>query len=452
MSAARLHGRMSARGMALLLTLSFLAMFACLIVSLAVMSDMNMMVARNRTQSRQAEALAEAGLNLVQVHLGGASVSGTGGVERFHQEIAAHLDPVWASLAHTADGASYDASAVSLATIRATAGGTGAGTVDIRISADRPAADSPTITVQSTGRFGGAARTAFYEMTAQPGMSVLGAYGIASKSAINMKGNPSIVGANRTEEGSVLSATAVTLEAIDLTGHVNISGDVAVTNPDALITTKGNVNIGGERVRGAIEPDWPEVDAGLFAPYATHVYTGSEGTTLTNIRIPAGKNPTFNANMQLRGVIYIESPNKVTFNGNCNVAGVIVAEKPLTTNYDNNRIKFAGTVTSAGVETLSRTEFGDLCDLKGSFLLAEGYSLTFTGNFNTVNGYIVGSKFEFSGNAGGTVRGGIINLADTVFTVDGNVDIVIDKEHAEDDPAGLVSKHFLLCVAGSYHE
>jgi hypothetical protein len=441
------------RGTALLVTLIFMAVFASLAVAVAVVADMNMTVSRNRLHRRQAEAFSEAGLQLVQIHLSGAPTPGTDSIEDLHEAIATHLAPVWSELAGDHDGAFYDAQEVLLSPVETTVGELGTGEIEVRISSDAGAADSPIITVESTGRFRNATVTAYYEFTALPAMTILGNYGIASKSAIHMKGNPSVIGANRTEEGSILSATEVTLDAIDLQGHVNITGDVAVTNPDASITTNGNVNIGGDEVYGAAEPQWPEVDTSVFEPFATNIYTGAEGDTLTNIRIPAGTNPTFNSDMHLQGVIYIESPNEVRFNGSCDVEGVIVAEKPLTENYDSNQIQFSGNVDAQGVEVLpNEPEFAALKELKGTFLLAEGWNLEFTGNFGVVNGYIVGSKFDFSGNAGGTIRGGIINLDDSFFEVDGDVDIIIDRDNAEDEPAGLINRYFLVCVDGSYHE
>ena len=453
MGRTRSDGNAATRGAALLVTLSFLAMFACLIVALVILSDMNLMAARNRLQTRQAESLAEAGLNLVQLHLSGLSVSTDCTTEQLHGEMAAHLDPIWAGLAGEATGATYNASGVFLARTEATAGGTGTGTIDVTISSDGGAADSPTITVESTGRFGRAVRKACYTMATQSSMAILGQYGIASKSAIQMLGNPAITGVNRASEGSILSATEITLDAVDLTGQVNISGDVAVTNPDAQIIKKGNVKIGGDQFVGAAPPSWPETDPDLFKPYATNVYTGSEGDTLTNVRIPAGTNPTFNADMTLMGVTYIESPNVVKFNGNAQVCGVIVADKPATPDLSTNEITFAGTVSATGVEGLpAGSEFDGLRDKVGTFVLAEGFNLTFTGNFNTINGSIVGSGFTFSGNAGGTIRGTVVNLADSAFVVDGDVNILIDKTNSPGMPTGVIDRYFVMCVAGSYHE
>ena len=96
--------------------------------------------------------------------------------------------------------------------------------------------------------------------------------------------------------------------------------------------------------------------------------------------------------------------------------------------------------------------FDGLREQTGTFLLAPGYRAKFAGNFSTINGMIVASQFQFSGNAAGTVRGNILNLSDSSFMLTGNAHLTIDKAHASDCPAGLERKYSLVCVTGSYRE
>ena len=58
--------RPAAKGIALLLTLIFLALFVAMAVAIAASADINLTIARNRIESRQAAALAETGLLLCQ--------------------------------------------------------------------------------------------------------------------------------------------------------------------------------------------------------------------------------------------------------------------------------------------------------------------------------------------------------------------------------------------------
>jgi hypothetical protein len=444
-----------ARGAALILAIVFLAIFGALVMPLIATASSNVVVAHNRSQACQASAIAETGLQLCLYHMGGMAVPSSGGTEYLHGTIALHLvDAWWGSGMIQGADPSWNSEGIGLAGMAAPCRPNCPGTLDIRICADGPPASLPNVLIESTGRFGRAVRTARYTMKVTTGLAWLGDYGIASKSAIEMRGNPTIQGVNSSHEGSVLSCTEVTLDAINLWGSVEVSGDVAVTNEEANINTRGRVTIGGDEIYGAAEPDWPEVDTAMFEPYATNVLTEvpSSDAVLSNVRIPAGMNPTFNAGMTLNGVIYIESPNDVRFSGHAQVCGIIVMEEKAE-GAPADSITFTGTVDSYGVEQLpDEPQYADIRNMTGSFLLAPDAQATFTGNFNTINGCLVASGFEFSGNAGGTVRGAIVNLADSYFTIDGNVTLNFDRENDDDTPAGLRSSCRLVGIQGSYEE
>lgn len=110
-------------------------------------------------------------------------------------------------------------------------------------------------------------------------------------------------------------------------------------------------------------------------------------------------------------------------------------------------------MTTAGVENLpAGSQYDGLRDLTGSFLLAPGFSAQFAGNFNTINGCLVASEFKFTGNSGGRIKGGVLNLADSSFQLSGNSPILIDHDTAVENPAGLIPSYRLVCVSGSYTE
>ena len=449
-------GRATARGAALLIALIFLVLFASMAVAIAASSGINLTIARNRVATHQAAALAETGLLLLQQNLGGMTVPATPDAEDLHEAIASHLVTAWdaSSMLNTADIWS-DAEGVHFPMLSVVRDDGRSGTIELTFAADGGVLSQPTISVESTGRFGNAVRTVRYQMTTQGGNYTLGAYGIASRSRIRMTGNARIQGANEDSEGSILSATYSQTRAVKLTGNARASGDVAVCNPSGQIKKTGNAKIGGDKIIGASQPTWPEVDPSVFEPYVESTLSGSTSgnKTFTNIRIPAGTNPTFSGNIKLYGVVYIEAPNNVRFTGNTKVTGVIVAEKPEVESLSANQVRFTGNMSTAGVESLpSDSRFDGLRDLTGSFLLADGYAASFTGNFNTVNGCMVASKFKLTGNAGGTIRGGIINMSDSDFRMTGNARLTIDKESAYGQPAGLKGAYVLVCVPGSYGE
>ncbi|HUX16737.1 MAG TPA: hypothetical protein VMW52_09710, partial [Phycisphaerae bacterium] len=86
------------RGVALLVTMIFLALFACLAVAIATTSDTNYTVARNRIASQQAAALAESGIQLIQRNLGGVNLScDNSSASALYEAIADKLEDQWAS-------------------------------------------------------------------------------------------------------------------------------------------------------------------------------------------------------------------------------------------------------------------------------------------------------------------------------------------------------------------
>jgi len=444
------------RGSALLIALIFLALFASMAVAIAAASDVNLTIARNRIESHQASALAETGILLLMQSLGGATIPETDAAEDLHEAVASRLADAWEdSTMLNADDITADADGVYFPTIALTLADGRSGTLELSFQADGGASLLPTITVGSTGRFGNAVREVTYKMTTADGWALLAKYGLASHSRVQMSGNARIEGATSDSEGSILSATYSYDQAVSLTGNVRISGDVAVSNPDGQIKKTGNVNIGGEEIIGASEPPWPEVDPSVFEPYIESTLSGSTSgkKTFTNVRIPAGTNPTFSGKTTINGVLYIEAPNNVEFAGNTTVTGVIVAEKPEVENLSANQVRFTGNMSTAGVESLpNQPRFAGLRDLTGSFLLADGYAASFTGNFNTINGCMVASKFSLTGNAGGTVHGGVINTSDSDFSMTGNARLTIQKDETNSRPAGVRSSYILVCVSGSYEE
>jgi hypothetical protein len=444
------------RGVAFVITLIFLALFACLAVAIAATADSNLTIAHNRIEGQQASAFAGTGIQMMQVSLGGMPVSGAADATAMHSLIRTHLaSDFTGSTMVNANGISSNAGGVTMPVMSLTRADGRSGLVNVTIQASGGSQDNTTITVRSAAGYGGAARTATYNMTVQRGGSVLNDFGIASKSAISMTGNASILGLHNPHEADILSATYSTTNAIQLTGNVEIGGDVAVVNPDGRIDTSGNVDIGGNRIIGATEPQWPQVDITPFKTYATNVRSSgsSSDLTLSNIIIPPNTNPTFSGNTTIRGVVYIQAPNKVTFSGNATIIGTIVADQPAVDNLTANQIKFTGNVSTAGVESLpADAQYDGLRALTGSFLLAPGFSTQFTGNFSTVNGCMVASEFKFTGNAGGTLKGGVVNLRDSTFQMTGNARLVIDREGAIPNPAGIVSSTNLVCVSGSYTE
>ena len=94
MCAVRIKSRERPGGIALLVTMIFVVLFACVAVALVTLADTNMTIGRNRLQINQAAALADIGLFLAQCELGGLPVSGQDAAS-VHDEIADHFRAAW---------------------------------------------------------------------------------------------------------------------------------------------------------------------------------------------------------------------------------------------------------------------------------------------------------------------------------------------------------------------
>jgi len=440
----------------MLVTLVFLALFACMAVAIASQASMNMTLTRNRANAQQAGALAEAGLRLAQSSLGGLSVPSTSEAIDLNQAIADHLREAWNASAMTnADSIAYYSNKVVIPPITVARADGRTGSIGLEILASEGAESKPTITIRSTGSFDQAARTASCTIAVKRARSALFDHGLASRGRIAMGGNARLLGANNDGEGSLLAGTSSTNEAVVLSGGAEVSGDIGVINPNGTITKGPNVEVGGDEIIGVHEPEWPEPDVSIFRPYATNVQSGgtSGNTLLTNILIPPNTNPTFDGNTFIYGVVYVQSPNTVTFAGNTTLVGCVVCEPPAIENLDQNKLEFTGNLSSSGVENLPPgAQFDGLRELTGASILAQGYAVEFGGNFNTISGAMIAAGFEFTGNASGQIRGGVVALSDAAITLGGNANLTIDRENASDEVAGVTSGLELVCVSGSYSE
>jgi hypothetical protein len=284
-------------------------------------------------------------------------------------------------------------------------------------------------------------------------------YGIVSMGPIRATGNFTTTSTGNPMDASICSATYSQVQAVKITGNANIAGEVFISNPAGQASITGSATIGGASGSDALQhihigsgdPDIPEVAPEVFRPLATTLMTPSTPTTgnntYDNLYIPAGRNPTFSGNVELRGVTFIEMPNKVQFTGNCNVTGVVVTEDAGDNHYDDNTIKFTGNSHFYDVSALpDEPQFAQIKQMPGSSLLAPGFGLTMTGNFSIVAGWIAADKFTFTGNVSGTFRRGIINYGDTEFRATGNASLIFDRSVYPGTPPGFVPEPATLSL------
>lgn len=443
----------AAPGSALIVVMIFTAVFATVIVGYLATANATLQAAKLDLESRKAQVAAESGLAFIRQVLPTIDVTAASTMQETLEALAEGLNTRYQDTLFGGNAATVSGDDVLLPSVILNFP-EGPAQFQLRIIG---MGDSE-YRVRSVGAFAQCGKAVTLDFQAESDTWFLAAFGVASRSKMSMTGNTSIRGANNTEEGSVLSTTTSTTRAIDMVGNINISGDVSITNPDGEVRMLGNASIGGEVQIGVDEPQFPVITTDAFRPLATNVVgpgTPTNGNrSFENIRILAGTNPTFSGNTTIRGVVYVESPNRVTFTGNLNMTGVIVCEVPEgALDLNNHYLKFTGNTTTDGVSGLPDTaQFTQLKQLDGSFLLAPGYEVTFTGNFSTINGTIAASKFKFTGNASGTIRGSVLNLDDTDFVMTGNSSLIIDHDGANDHPAGLEFPRVMNYVPGTYSE
>ncbi len=448
------------RGGTLILTMIFLAVFTSLALSFTAACNLNLRQAGGYQAAQNAQFAAESGKEYMIAVLAGLVVPTEEAEADMLMAVADHLAALIDDTANMGtNGISYADSTVSTPVVPL--GGDGH-TFEAAIT---PApGDQLYLTI--TGRWGRATRNIRITLEPDNTTSAVFDYGIASKGKIILAGDGTILGANSSDEACILSATYTDLEAVSITGNCTVAGDISTSNPDSTISITGHPEIGGTSDKTEIEeflhigvgdPVFPEIDISPYEHLATNIYdpatdTGSD-VILENIRIPAGTNPNFTAGVQIRGVLLIEEPNDVKFAGHADITGVIITEDPGDMSFYDNTITFSGTVTSQGVESLpEEPQFTELKQLPGTMLLAPGFGVTFTGNFNTINGAIAADKFSITGNAGGVICGPIISYGDTEFELLGSSEVVIDRSQYGTTPIGFKLPVRLVPVANTYLE
>jgi len=246
--------------------------------------------------------------------------------------------------------------------------------------------------------------------------SISGVSGVTSDEVAQVMSAKGVAGAITMTGGTVGSATG---------GQLNVSladESSTLTKEDLAKVTGGSVhgstiasNILDQYTKVVDKPEFPIIDTSVFKPYATSVYTSGK-TTLKNMRIPAGTNPTFTGNATIQGILYVESPNKVTFRGDTKLQGFIVFENKNTTAV--NIIDQSGNFSHEPLPI--GPEYDGLRSTSNLAVLAPTTRLTMSGSVDSnLKGSVIVGTFANGGSADITVQQGSMLLMDD--TVDSGV-------------------------------
>lgn len=444
------------KGAALLLSMIVLAILSAWAVSICSMSGTGVQLAENQREVNSTRVCAESGLGILRFWLNQVSMPGTTAASAKFSNVVTFLqNDLTANITANYEGA-------GLITIPAVILDSTAGqTFSANIIADDPL-DAETLQMDVTGAYRTITRTIRVNYNFGPRMNPLFEYGIATKGPLHLAGNIELGGVNVAVESNVYIESENNNETLSIIGNSQIAGDVSITNPDATVTLQGGqAGIGGETGQDAIDNHvsvgdapigFPVPNPGYFQQYVQNDIDTND-VVFENIRIPADTNPFFSSGVTLKGIVFIETPNVVTFTGHVSITGIIVGNGDVNDNSGTNQISFLGSVTSSPVSDLpDEPQFDQVRNETGTFLLAPGFSASFGGNFETINGTIAANGIEFFGNAGGIIDGSVLNYSDTTMNLTGNSDLSFNHSGTVEIPAGFEFDIELKYDPASYSE
>ena len=457
MRITRTSSRRGRGGMAHVLALVFLVLLNGLAVALVSGTMLNLRAGDNYRRAVDAQLAAESGIGFMLNEIRHIRLPADTTEQTMPANLAAALaERLDATANLNAQSVTHDGSQVNIPDIQLPVG-------SFSCTLSPAGQDKCTLIVRGSAE--GVLRAVAIDLNLIAKHSGVFDYGLASFGVVAIADNAKIIGVNDPSEANILAATTGGSVALTLGDNAIVSGDVSVVG-DGSVAISGTPSLGGttdpeqmaEHIHSlATAPDVPEVQTAPLAALATNVVdsstdTGSSGLTFSNIRIAAGTNPTFGSDVVINGIVYVEAPNIVVFSGRTTFNGMAVTEdsdQPI----ESCQLHFSGQVEAYGVESLPDTpEFAEVRQQTGTFVLAPGFGVTFSGQASAINGTIAADQLTFTGQSEGIVNGAVIGLADYPTLLGGNVEIQVDRLNAYPDPAGFAKTFALEADAASYTE
>jgi Tfp pilus assembly protein PilX len=457
-------------GAVLIIAVIFVALFSSLGLAILSMSSSNVQIADNHYKANRALESAQSGLEVTRYWLGRVAMPGTvTPADRFATMTnLVDAELATASICATTPSAYDDdgACAVNLGTTTINSLAGQSFSASMQKTADLDVVQLTVTGGDITGGTDSISRTISVNCRFETREHNVFDYGVATKGPLSMSGSGGIAGVAVAAD-VYIESTSLNAPELSIIGSSTIAGDVTITNPDGYVTLQGGqAGIGGETGAAALShvtiggetTEFPVPLTDYFEQYVENTFDPAivdttSDNTFENIRIPGGTNPTFSGGTTLNGIVFIESPNIVTFTGNANITGMIVGDGDLSDNSGENQIIFLGDVSSTPVADLPETEqFDGLRDETGTFLMAPGFSASFGGSFDTLNGAIAANGINFFGNAGGTINGSIVNYSPNPMEISGATTLTFNPSGNTEVPAGFGPELILNYISDSYSE
>jgi Tfp pilus assembly protein PilX len=448
------HGpaRRRRRGLASVLAMLFLVLFATLAVGFSAATSMNAQISRNERALQQAESAADGGMQFIRYQLGqmtlppGPAPTDSNLLNETAAALGVQLNGTANMNGHVvtvANGAICIPAANDWTVIDPVLG--------TRFKAMIYASGQLLfVTVDGAGPTGTNVQKAIQmQFGLAPKAGVILDYGVATEGTLTTLGATTITGLTDPTKGSVLSADMASTTPVSISGK-QVSGDVSIVNPNGNIAVGSSSSVGGTTDPtsmkqhlhiGVPAPTFPTIDTSVYTAYAVNKYTGNG--ICNNCYIPPNTNPTFTGGGQVNGVMWVQAPNQVSFKGNTTITGVIVSDTGSSApafNASQNVISIAGTVSATPLSQMPTSNpayNANLVNLKGAFMLAPNFAVSMTGNFGTIGGSIAVGQLSMSGNASGIVQGSVIGMQDVGMSLGGNSSITISSTGTTNFPSGM---------------
>ena len=445
----RLKYQKNRRGIVMVLALIFVAIFASFSVAMFSMSSANAQLADNHRQGNGALANTHSGVEVVRYFLEDMTVPVSINSAIQSQLTVKGLTNINATVAGsviTMDSVALDSSSSKNFSAQITA------------FADRWQIDV-------TGRNGAIDRTVRSNFNMVVRADSVFDYGVATKGPLLMSGQSGLGAVNLAVEADIFIDTSTIGNSFEIGTQGTVAGNVHIVDPLATFAVGGNSEIGGsvgedaeDNVIVGVDPvEFPVPDTNYFQQYAVGDVIDSNSnlndyTTLDNVTIAANTNPTFASDVHIRGVLFIEQPNNVKFAGKATVQGIIVGDSVVGDESADNNIDFSGQVVCIDAGELAGVEFDGIRDETGTFLIAPGFSSDFSGQSSVINGVIAVAGIGFTGQAGGTINGSIVNYSSDPMVMQGQGTLMFNRSGTDENPAGFEPVMKLEYDSSSYTE
>ncbi len=437
------------RGAVLIIAIIFMAVFSSLSLAMLTMSSANIQIADNQRQGNLALTNAQSGLEVLRYWLDDMGVSA--------KDLTAVKDALTLNLTNAVvtniTVAADDPCDPTALTIAAVALGSQSNQT---FSAVISQIDADTLRVDVTGTSGQLSRTIRTNFNfALRGSNVFD-YGIASNGPLAITGQAEIEGVNLAVESDVYISGGITGDSFEISNKASLAGDVYIADPYATVTI-GPQSTVGDVILDADPVVFPTPNTAYFAQFATGDVINSESslssyTALNNVTIAANTNPTFSGNMAINGVLFIEQPNQVAFSDQVTVQGIIVGNSVVGDESPYNSLSFSGQVECFDMSGLTGAEFNAIKNETGTFIIAPGFSAEFSGQSNVGNGVIAVAGASFTGQAGGTINGSIINYSTNPVELSGQSSLSFNQPGTTNNPTGFTGAQVVEYNAASYSE